>query len=77
MQQLFQEVMGDDQTLFIFGFGFGRCLDYLEEHRIKFREVHIIEPFCNIFKVMLARRDLSALLRQNIYIHLVSNPSDM
>jgi hypothetical protein len=77
MQQLFKEAGGPDQTLFIFGLGFGHCLDYLREHRIEFREVHIIEPFCNIFKTMLVHRELNALLRQNIYLHLVRNPADM
>jgi hypothetical protein len=77
MQQLFKEAGGPDQTLFIFGFGLGHCLDYLKEHQIEFREVHIIEPFCNIFKALLARRDLDALLRQKVYLHLVRNPSDM
>jgi hypothetical protein len=78
MRRLFERADNEEQTLIIFGLGMGYCLDYMVEHRLKYRAVHVIEPFNNIFQAMLSRRDLPALLaRDNVFIHLFSNPQEM
>ncbi|MGD0622017.1 MAG: 6-hydroxymethylpterin diphosphokinase MptE-like protein [Thermacetogeniaceae bacterium] len=78
MQNLFGQANDDEQTLIIFGLGMGYCVDYLVEHHVKYREVHIIEPFDNVFKVMLAQRDLSALLSlDHLSLHLIREPQEM
>ncbi len=78
MQHLFGQADDEKQTLIIFGLGMGYCMDYLVEHQVKYREVHIIEPFDNVFKAVLARRDLSALLSQDrLSLHLIREPQDM
>ena len=59
MQHLFGQANNEEQTLIIFGLGMGYCVDYLVEHHVKYRDVHIIEPFDNVFKVLLAQRDLA------------------
>jgi hypothetical protein len=78
MQNLFSQSNDEEQTLVIFGLGLGYCVDYLAKHHMKYREVHIIEPFDNVFKVLLARRDLSALLSlDHLSLHLIREPQEM
>lgn len=80
MQQLFApaDAENEEQTLVIFGLGMGHCLDYLARHRWKYRQVHVIEPFDNIFKFMLSRRELSALLNMhNVAIHVIREPKEI
>ena len=78
MRNLFGQANNEEQTLIIFGLGKGYCVDYLLEHHVKYREVHIIEPFDNVFKAVLAQRDLSTLLSlDHLSFHLVREPQDM
>jgi hypothetical protein len=78
MRHLFGPADDEEQTLIIFGLGMGYCLDYLVEHRIKYRQVHIIEPFDNIFNAVLAKRDLSAPLSlDHLSLDMVKEPREM
>ena len=78
MQNLFGQANDEEQTLIIFGLGMGYCLDYLVEHQVKYREVHIIEPFDNVFNVVLAKRDLSALLSlDRLSLDMIREPQEM
>ncbi len=78
MQHLFGQANNEEQTLIIFGLGMGYCVDYLVEHHVKYREVHIIEPFDNVFKVLLAQRDLNSLLNLNrLSLDLIREPQEM
>jgi len=64
MEELFRAADDPEQILIIFGLGMGHCLDYIQKRHIRYRKVLIMEPFNNIFREMLKRRDLELLLKK-------------
>ncbi|PKM77598.1 MAG: hypothetical protein CVU90_07040 [Firmicutes bacterium HGW-Firmicutes-15] len=64
MQELFKGIDDPEQVLIIFGLGMGHCLDYIQKHKIKYRQILILEPYNNIFQEMLKRRNLESLLKK-------------
>ncbi len=64
MQELFSNTGDSEQILIIFGLGMGHCVDYIRSHRIKYRQILVLEPYNNIFRELLKTRSIHDLLSQ-------------
>jgi len=62
MDELFKGCSSDpDQILLILGLGMGHCLEYIRKHRIKYRRIVVLEPYNNIFRKLLEKKDVAEL----------------
>ncbi|PRR82844.1 motility associated factor glycosyltransferase family protein [Clostridium vincentii] len=58
---MFSSIDKDVEKIVIFGFGVGKCINYICDKFENLRNITIIEPDLNIFKVMLNYVDVSEL----------------
>ncbi|WP_054693843.1 motility associated factor glycosyltransferase family protein [Syntrophomonas palmitatica] len=79
MEQMFKGISDDpNQTIIIFGLGLGYCLDYIRQHRVKYQTVIVLEPYNNIFRKLLEKRDISELLKmKSVSLNLFTNPLEI
>lgn len=62
--RMFSDIHKDVERLVIFGFGVGNCKDYICDNFMKIRNITIIEPDLNIFKIMLRYIDIVELMKK-------------
>ena len=79
MRMLFKPVVNDEKpVIVIFGLGYGHCLDYIRQKKIKYKRVVIFEPCTNILYEVLKKRNVLTLLgMKDLFLHLLNRPNDM
>ncbi len=78
MAELLKDSSGPDQIFIIFGMGMGHCVDYIRKHKIKYRQILVLEPYNNIFREVLKQRTLYDLLAlKNLSLTLFKEPRDV
>ena len=78
MREMFKNTGGREDILIIFGLGMGYCLDYIRRHGIEYQKVIVLEPYNNIMRELLKRREIAPLLKMpNVSITLFSDPREV
>ncbi|AHF08655.1 motility associated factor glycosyltransferase family protein [Desulfitobacterium metallireducens] len=73
--RMFSSINEDVEKLVIFGFGVGKCIDYINNNYKNLRNITIIEPDLNIFKIMLNYVDMVKLMNKIGNITFIVNKS--